>query len=262
MREIKIPKRNGKYRLVVDPGTAKNGLRQNLPWVQLVAMMLDVHDVQHGFVPCRSPVTNAEKHIGFAWTVSFDLEDCFDHVTLAKVGTIFGQAPGGLFHKGVARQGLPTSPSLCNIALSQLDDEIVTCKIQDGEVYTRYADDLTFSVQSRERVDSLLASIPQLCDSHGFPVNKDKTHVQSAAAGRRIITGVAVGDTGIHPTRAVKRRLRAARHHKNKNQASGLAEWCKLKRPDWQRYFQENVTRWDDRARNLAGEVAKRECDR
>lgn len=218
----------------------KQTLRNLLPQLEAVAIALDVYGVQHGFTPCRSPVTNAAAHIGFRYTISFDLADCFDHVTLRKVRAVYQDAPAVAFYAtaetmnsgdAVARQWLPTSPAMCNIALATLDNMIVKWLAGRG-VYTRYADDLAISTDDKAVVEEALYAVPGFCEYEGFPVNHRKTEVQDAHAGRRHITGVAVDDSGIHPTRSVKRRLRAALHQKKRRQAAGLAEWSQLKRPN------------------------------
>jgi hypothetical protein len=94
--------------------------------------------------------------------------------------------------------------------------------------------------------------VPALAESHGTPVNPEKTRLQRAKAGRRIITGVAVSDTGLHPTRAAKRRLRAARHQGRTRHARGLAEWCRLAPPDPLRAIERQL---DSRA-PAAGAIA------
>lgn len=246
-------------------------------------------DVVHGFAQLRSPVTNATKHIGFQYTVSFDLADFFDTVTPTK-GKATLVAPvktkvsrkrytttnTELWHDGIARQGLPTSPIVANLAAADMDAAILAlngshdCEIADVDLqftYTRYADDLCFSFNSPELIAVLKRRIPQIVEAAGFKVNERKTTVQCAAAGRRIVTGVAVDDE-LHPTRAAKRRLRAARHNVKTGKVkhfplrqwtrhirvrkyhgqstmpkrawmqrwllqrvAGLAEWCKLKMP-------------------------------
>ncbi len=241
MKEIRIPKRSGGVCIVVSPGRRmKQTLRGLLPQLEAVAIALDVFGVQHGFTPGRSPVTNAAAHVGFRYTVSFDLADCFDHVTLRKVRAVYQDAPSVAFYAtaevmnsgdAVARQGLPTSPAMCNIALAPLDAMIV--RWLDGRgVYTRYADDLTISTDDKAVVDEAMYAVPGFCEYEEFPVNHRKTEVQDARAGRRHITGVAVDDLGVHPTRSVKRRLRAALHQKKQRQAAGLAEWARLKPPN------------------------------
>ncbi len=247
MKEIKISKRNGKFRTVVVPSAAqKRNQRELNPELQAKAIFMDKHGVQHGFTPCRSPVTNAKQHIGYEWTITFDIADCFDHVSWSKVSGALGTCnTGPCFHNDIARQGLPTSPALANIALVGLDKKICAM-LYYGEayqigVYTRYADDLTISTNNKGVVADSLHRVPVMAQQEGFSINPAKTEVQWSKRGRRIVTGVAVDDKGIYPTRKLKRRLRAARHQNNHNEAMGLEEWSKLKEPDVMRWARGNV---------------------
>jgi hypothetical protein len=195
-------------------------------------------EVQHGFVRGRSPVTNALAHVGYEYTLCMDLADFFDSVTkemVIKVLTEIGEkdkamamkVPGGMkpetwskhigaiFPDGAARQGIPTSPTLANIAAIPMDREILAMQ-RHGRfrnfIYTRYADDLCFSFNRPGAGKMLMKRVPTIVEKCGFTLNTKKTRLQWAGAGRRMITGVAV-DGGIHPTRTVRRRIRAARHH-------------------------------------------------
>lgn len=238
-RIVMIPKRNGTYRTVVCVDRRESEeLRENLAHLEVVAIALDPKGVQHGFTPGRSPVTCAKAHVGYRWTLSMDLADCFGHVTRTIVASYMphlAERPD-LFHRphpytdSVAAQGLPTSPVLANIVLSQMDAAILKVLAGRG-VYTRYADDLVVSSNDRAVIDEMLRAIPTCAASVGQEVAKDKTSIQDGRGGHRIIVGVGVSDTGIHPTRAAKRRLRAARHQNRKSHANGLAEWCRLREP-------------------------------
>lgn len=150
------------------------------------------------------------------------------------------------FPDGAARQGLPTSPALANIAACKMDAEIYSMLPQADHVptrifgmfeqgaghvaYTRYADDMTFSCNSFDRIKSLMALVPRIAERHGFTVKASKTKVQWAGAGRRMITGIAV-DSKIHPSRNTKRRHRAAVHQRHTAEARGLAEWMAVRIP-------------------------------
>ena len=181
--------------------------------------------------------------------------------TLTKDGRYF-YFESLLFPDGAARQGLPTSPSLANIAATPIDNEIAGLK-KPGRfqsfVYTRYADDLTFSCNTLDMIHYLQRVVPLIVRRHGFEVNASKTRIQSARSGMRMITGVAVGRSGIAAPRELKRKIRAGEHQvkhglrrrftlkllderrkgrltgtfrlRLRRSLSGLKEWARLVRP-------------------------------
>lgn len=237
MKIVKIPKRKpGEFRTIYVPSARqKKALRKMNKRLTETALKI-AETCVHGFLPHRSCVTNALTHVSLEYTASFDLESFFDSCTLANLPgeVLTPREIEKCFVDGAARQGLPTSPAISNITASPLDRTILlrlrSCPDR-RIVYTRYADDLTFSFNEAMTIEFLLREIPEIVARCGFSINAAKTHLQSASHGRRIITGIAVGPDGIHPTRAAKRRLRAAEHQKNRKNAYGLREWCRLKLP-------------------------------
>lgn len=212
-RKFKINKRNGKFRTIYAPDDElKQICRGQLNALHDKAKLWDTYGIQHGFMRGKSPVTNALEHRGFAYTLSMDLKDFFDSV---KERHIPFAVDTYLFPDGAARQGLPTSPLLANIAAHGMDQRIMSFQKRYRNfinfVYTRYADDLTFSSNSREMINMLSKLVPAIATNYGFAVNESKTKIQSAHSGRRMITGIAV-DANIHVPRNVKRRLRAMKH--------------------------------------------------
>jgi hypothetical protein len=227
---ILIPKpgKPGKVRRIYipDPELMRK-LRAAVPMLNLNAESRDIYKVQHGFTEGRSPLTNAKVHIGYEYTVCFDLSDFFDTVTEKMVRALaknhdadmLGDLPvSAYFPDGATRQGLPTSPALANIAASPMDRVFVERFCNKGRfvdppcVYSRYADDLTFSCRTEATVQLLLEEVPKIVAAHGFKINPSKTKVQCAKAGRRIITGVAVDASGCYVPREIRRRIRAGDH--------------------------------------------------
>jgi len=135
-----------------------------------------------------------------------------------------------LFVDGCARQGIPTSPMVANIAAADMDWRIETTCRGLGVMFTRYADDLTFSFNDPSLRKRLMELVFTEAQRKRFRVNRRKTHFMSATQGRRIITGVAVDDA-IHPTRKLRRKMRAAAHQCNWASLDGMREWAKLKLP-------------------------------
>jgi len=232
MQITKIPKGNGKFRTIYCPSpTEKHTLRSILPSINQRAITLDTHKVAHGFLPGRSIVTNALAHVGdWQITLHFDFEDFFDSVkptdelTNTLQTSVSPAFLSTLFPDGAARQGLPTSPAIANIAAAPFDAAVIALRDSltpkrrilgsrgPAFIYTRYADDLTFSMNSEVVAAKLLAEIPALAAAHGFAINAAKTTRQHARAGHRIVTGIAVTPSGILPPRRARRKLRAASH--------------------------------------------------
>ena len=70
--------------------------------------------------------------------------------------------------EGTAPTGAPTSPSLGNIILAKFDEEMETIASNRQIVYTRYADDLTFSGQDRMEEDFLKECQTSLRNTDSF----------------------------------------------------------------------------------------------
>jgi len=271
MRVVRIPKGGGKFRTIYCPdGKEKRQYRALLPKLhELHARLTEQHGtrgVAHAFVPNRNPVTCALPHCGFKVTVSCDLSNWFDSVTLknlldAGVPQELAESVTLPDEQGVRRlrQGLPTSPVAANIAAVAMDADILRymnrikmslqsiCRANIDFTYTRYADDINVSFTAdindsglRALVQSMTKMIGMYAAMRGWTVAEHKTRVQYAKAGRRIIVGIAVDDY-IHATRETRRKLRAARHQaalckdskkgKAAQSANGLAEWAACKLP-------------------------------
>ena len=231
----RIPKkRPGEFRVIAVPtGEQKHAARGMLPTLD---KWVDYSLPIHGFVRGRNAVTNAKTHIGYGWSLCFDLEDFFDHVTVEKLvraGLPLSIARAITDRGGVARQGYPTSPCAANIAFQVVDRALLEelRKLEEKVVYTRYADDLSFSANSEETLNQVKRMVEDLIPDFSFKISVRKTHRWSGKAGRRVITGVAVGEKDIRAPRNIRRRLRAARHQRRLPQITGLAEWSKLKEP-------------------------------
>lgn len=227
MTIFELLKPNGKTRKIYSPDkNEKRRLRSMVPRLNLLSEKLDVFGVCHGFTEGRSPVTNAKVHIGWEYSLCFDLSDFFDTVTPDKVVRSIGNdacrdivefVVETCFPDGAARQGLPTSPALANIAASPMDAEIMGLLkpsrfSKPAFVFSRYADDLTFSADHWPVIQMLLEHIPKIVEKHGFRLNEAKTKIQCSKAGRRLITGVAVGETDVYVPRETRRKIRAGLH--------------------------------------------------
>lgn len=90
-------------------------------------------------------------------------------------------------------QGAPTSPALSNIVCFEMDNVLSGVAERNNAVYTRYADDLTFSSCENTKLNRLIPIIKSVVDKYGFKANERKIHV-NRAGGRMQVTGLVVND--------------------------------------------------------------------
>ena len=117
-------------------------------------------------------------------------------------------------YKGGAAQGFPTSPTLANIACKGMDKMLdEQCK-EKGIVYTRYADDLSFSTKDHDKIwlkKNTLGMATSIVKAFKFTVNKKKTKY-TGRGGRMMVCGVVINDKLSLPKWKVK-QFRAKVHH-------------------------------------------------
>ena len=161
----------------------------------------------HGFVRRRSIVTNAMCHVGKKEILCMDISDFFPSIKFKDVVKVFSEWG---YTKEVSLklgeictchsenedrflpQGAPTSPYLANIIFEVVDDELMKYSEANGLVYTRYADDLTFSING-DNIENHIETIKCIVNRYGFFVNDSKTHVMKDNY-RKIVTGLLVNE--------------------------------------------------------------------
>nr|AAL40743.1 reverse transcriptase RT-Ne144 [Nannocystis exedens] len=222
-RRFLLPKKTGGLRLISAPMPR---LKRAQAWaLEHIFNKLSFEPAAHGFVAGRSIVSNARPHVGADVVVNLDLKDFFPTVSFPRV-------KGALRHLGysesvatalalvctepevdevgldgttwyVARgerflpQGSPCSPAITNLLCRRLDRRLHGLAQALGFVYTRYADDLTFSGRGEaaesKRVGKLLRGAADIVAHEGFVVHPDKTRVMRRGR-RQEVTGVVVND--------------------------------------------------------------------
>jgi retron-type reverse transcriptase len=242
-RRFTIPKRNGKERPIWAPLPKLKAAQR---WIlQNIVEKLLVHGAVHGFLPGRSILTNAAAHTGAKVVVKMDVEQFFPTVTLRRVKGVFRkagyreqiatllallctEAPREVVqHQGkeyyvalgprCLPQGAPTSPALTNTLCLHLDQRVSGLAKKLGWRYTRYADDLTFSLPAGHKgppnLGKLLGVVRRILEEEGFRINPAKTRV-ARKGGRQTVTGLVVnGDATPRVPRKVRRELRAVIHN-------------------------------------------------
>jgi group II intron reverse transcriptase/maturase len=213
---VKIPKSNGKTRLLGIPTAVDRVYQQALHQVLQPIFETDFQRHSYGFRPRRNAHQALQQSLeninsGYQDILDIDLKGFFDEVehyilleliykkvkckATLKLLRSFLRAPiqinGKLQkrRKGVP-QGSPLSPLLSNILLNELDKELE----KRGHRYIRYADDFSIYVRSKQSAKRVGNSIYQfLRDKLQLPINREKSGI------RRPITFKVLG-YGFVPT--------------------------------------------------------------
>jgi retron-type reverse transcriptase len=128
-------------------------------------------------------------------------------------------------------QGAPTSPALANLIFTPIDGEIAALAAKAGLVYTRYADDLSFSALE-PITEEFRRRVAQIIRAAGFQINPNKSRLMGPKCCRQV-TGLTVNERLSIP-REKRRQLRAWFHSVQKNPAGfisvkqrlvGFASW-------------------------------------
>lgn len=227
-----IAKANGKIRTIYAPNARLKFLqRQILP---LLNQLYRVRNPVHGFVASKSVKTNASAHLRKKFILNLDLKDFFPSITERRVrGLLRSLGIDGRVSEIVARlccydgylpQGAPTSPVLSNMVCFRMDSELLAFAKECRCVYTRYADDITFSshqhmtnlfqdaVPSSGRFspELLVPSLQNIFSANGFVINPVKAHYADKYS-RRMVTGLKVNEV-INVDRKYVRNIRAILH--------------------------------------------------
>jgi RNA-directed DNA polymerase len=210
---FRLQKRRGGSRLIEAP---HHELKKVQHWLQhAITRKLTVHEAAHGFREGRSIVTNAAHHVGRSLVVKYDIKDFFGSVEKVAVFRSFRRVgytrqvahslTGLTTLSGALPQGAPTSPDLANVAAYRLDARLSGLASRHEAIYTRYADDLTFS-GSGVANPRFRRSVEYILRSSGFSPNERKT-VFLRPSDQQRVTGVVVNDRAGWP-RPTRRWLR------------------------------------------------------
>ncbi|HSO34093.1 MAG TPA: reverse transcriptase family protein [Labilithrix sp.] len=245
---FQIPKKVGGTRLISAPMPR---LKRAQRWLlDQVLNKVALHEAAHGFVVARSIVTNARPHVGANVVVNIDLKEFFPTFTFRRIKGMFealgyGEEAATIFAllasepevdeveldglsyfvaRGARKlpQGSPASPAITNVICRRLDKRLEGMARSVGFVYTRYADDLTFSAKTAEagaNVGKLLRRVRYAVAAEGFVPHEKKTRILRRGR-RQEVTGVVVNEKPAI-ARDVLKRFRALLFQLDKDGPAG-----------------------------------------
>lgn len=219
-----VPKRSGGEREISAPISAIKTIQRRLS--DYIYQHYEVKSCAHGFAKGRDVVSNATRHRNHRWVVNVDLKDFFPSIHFGRVRGAFLAHPFNCSeeaatllaqiccHQGRLPQGAPTSPIVSNIVCRQLDNRLLDFAKANKLVYTRYADDISFSTNLKEipealgQLDAAGAfglgeELRVIIESCAFQINEAKVHCCSRH-NRQMVTGLVTNKIVNVPRNYVK----------------------------------------------------------
>ena len=215
-----IPKKNRDrgFRIVWEAAYLKNNYkalarRLNNFFIQQIEGF--PHKRAFGFTVGRNIRENAEGHCGHKNLISVDIKDFFSSIKTQRLETFLVST--GLSENiakllsqfvtidGALPLGLATSPAIANAICLPIDIELSALAQKSGAIYSRYADDISFSsnidIPGVEEIKTCL-------QKNMFELAESKTRI-SKLGQTHYVTGLSVSDKSQpHVPRNKKRNLR------------------------------------------------------
>lgn len=223
--KFSIPKKSGGLREISAPTQQIKSLQRRLA-DKLEECLVDIQEItgrtnsaSHGFRPDKSILTNASAHRNKRHVLNLDLKDFFPSITGGRIRGFLISDSNFNLHKDVATsiahiacfdsklpQGSPCSPVISHLIAGILDFHLSRLAKAQGCLYTRYADDITFSTNKKDFPKGL--AFQDEADAHkwkigrqllglikksGFAVNESKTRMQYKSS-RQSVTGLVVNE--------------------------------------------------------------------
>ncbi len=251
-----IPKRSGAgLRTIAQPAKEVKQLQY---WIiKNIYPTLPVHSSATAYITGKNILNNSEVHSDKPYLLKTDFKDFFPsikgsdflqysqcHETLSLSETDLERLIRLLFWLPKRNNdfqlsiGAPSSPFLSNAIMYNFDKEIFEYCSDNNIAYTRYADDIAFSMHDMKMRGEVLKKVNSVLASQAFPILKlnNRKTVFGSKANRRMVTGLILANDGnVSLGRERKRRIQAQIHHliqgklsdKEKNNLRGMLAFAR-----------------------------------
>ena len=198
-KKFSIKKRNGKKRNILSPYTELKKIQLNI----LNDLLYDKRPSKYAkaYIKNITLVDNVKIHKGYKYILKLDIKSFFENISYVDVFNIYKEYGfsdricGLLAHlttyEDYLPQGSPTSPYLSNLVLRDFDYKIGKWCDKNNINYTRYSDDMTFSMNVYNK--DLIRFVRKNLSKYGLELNNDKICLVKSSS-RQKITGIVVND--------------------------------------------------------------------
>ena len=244
-----------RYRVISIP---EPRLLRTQSWIaQNILRTATPHRASAAFSPGDNIITAARMHKNARWLIKLDVKNFFESITevsvyraflslgyqplvafeLARICTRVRTRPGiernarwrrrSRNHRipayiswrlGYLPQGAPTSPVLSNLCVAEFDEEVDSIAYSCGLRYSRYADDISLSIQgdsfSREKSLEVVRRIHGVMVKYGLSPNRAKTQIVPPGA-RKVVLGLLVDGESPRLSREFKSKIRMHLYYLN-----------------------------------------------
>lgn len=230
-----IPKRRGGVRVIAQPATEVKLVQKAC--VKWLDRYLPIHECATAYREKRGIKFNADKHSKNPYMLKMDFSEFFPSIVprdlkkhIAKYGgqelddaelqvltrLLFWKKKGK--NELVLSIGAPSSPFVSNTVMYDFDCLMKQVCDEKGVVYTRYADDITFSSTEKDSLNCIASSMTNYIERLDYPllsINHGKTVFVSKRHQRRV-TGLIINNEGKVSLGRERKRIISAMIHQYK----------------------------------------------
>jgi RNA-directed DNA polymerase len=249
----KILKKSGKMRRIDAPQGQLKQIQSD--FLHKILYLYKAHPLAHGFVRDKSPVTNANCHLGKKYILTIDIKNFFNNIFQTKVINslewlftlqnkftytaddcrLFSEL---LCYNGGLPQGSPASPVMSNLVCLGIDRDLAILAKNNNVTITRYADDITASGDDIN-LGQLRNDIYHIIRLYNLVPNTKKTRFLKYYQ-RQVVTGI-VTNKKLGVRKSKWKNLRARIHNLIRDKGSitkeefqqmrGYIEWIRNLNP-------------------------------
>lgn len=219
-----IRKKTGGVREISQPNKFLKSIQYIL--IHKLLVKLPIHDAATAYQKGKGIRQNAEAHINKRFILKTDFEKFFPSISPSDLAFVlkrnnieidsfeYSIISKFLFKKSSNSNklelciGAPSSPVISNAIMFEIDSLLRTKCDELAVSYTRYADDMTFSSNEYEHIESILDYLKQIVLKSNSPqlvINNKKTKIISKGRSQRV-TGVILSNEGKISVGRLKRR--------------------------------------------------------